>query len=213
MYRLLIIPAVCVLAAAIHAVGLAAQTGAGKDKGSKVEPLNVKTPHGQPLSAEEKQRVKSAVFAHLKSDPKKGRVRVLRMRVSEGARDGTMAKGVVALTYNYDTGKAQRIVFDLKSGKVLEQKDVAGQPTASNEEEEEARSIIRADKEHAALIKGGAVFDKGAFVVGPPQNAPATKAPHRYLVTALMSKDESKIERVVTVDLSDKKIARSETRK
>ena len=78
----------------------------------------------------------------------------------------------------------------------------------SPEEIEEAKAIIRADAKHAPLLKAGGVLE-GGFLVTHRE----AKGPHRMLQIQLLTKDHSALQRLVVVDLVDRKIVDSVTPK
>ncbi|HEV3168392.1 MAG TPA: hypothetical protein VGZ22_30585 [Isosphaeraceae bacterium] len=101
------------------------------------------------------------------------------------------------------TGKAERIVFDPASGKLVSREPIEGAPAPSEEELEEASQIAGADAEVARLVKEGAHVT-GGFIATAPAGA---RPNHRYLQFQVLSADRRKMQRVVVVDLTTRTVA------
>lgn len=105
---------------------------------------------------------------------------------------------ITAITIDYTTGIASRIVMAEDSGKVLREQQLAGQPQSSKEEFKEAVEIIGRDRNLTNFISGGAV-PEGGFIVDGPYNHPSQD---RYIQIRLLTPGRERLLRVVLVDLT-----------
>jgi hypothetical protein len=190
----------------------AGMAGAARAADDKKEPgpkgLEIKTALGQPLPAEERNRVAAAIRAHLKvAEGDKDKIRLLHARRAAGGDKDAPKDLVEAVLFNYATGKALRLALEVPTGKVVREEELPGLPQPSPEEIKEAKGLVEKDPEHAKLVKAGGVLE-GGFVTEPPKEvAPKGKVPHRIL--QLLSADRTKFERIIYVDLTDRKILSS----
>lgn len=104
---------------------------------------------------------------------------------------------------DYVSGSAERTVVDEKSGKVLQQRRLAGRPQGSKDEFWRAVAIIGNDPGLARLLADGAVTEGGFIVDGPAGG----EANDRYIQIRLLSADRCTLLRVVIVDLSASRVA------
>jgi hypothetical protein len=169
--------------------------------------LTIKTPLGQPLKAKEREEILALAHAHLKVPPaKKDQVRLISARRALGDKPGGGKQDLVkSIVFNYATGKALRLEIEVPTGKVVRQEVLPGQPQPSQEEIAEAKAIAQKDAKVAALLKKGAVFE-GGLLSEPPKGALPAGAVHRVVELHLLSRDRSKFERILYVDLRTRKI-------
>jgi hypothetical protein len=135
------------------------------------------------------------------------RLRLLRLNLRVSGKEGNTARTTASLAeaiiFNYSTGKASRLLVNADSGEILQEEILRGRPQPSPEEIQEAQQIIGKQAQLAELINNGSVVD-GGFAVDAPQGLPRH---HRYLQMRLLSANRSRLQRVVTVDLTSGKIA------
>jgi hypothetical protein len=133
------------------------------------------------------------------------RVRVLRVHLDE-SKDAPERRLVTATVMNYSRGRATRATLDLTSGEASEA-PLRGRPQASPEEVAEAASIVGSDPAHVRLLGDGRRLG-GGFIVDPPSGVESPDgSAHRFLQLHVLSPDRSRIEHVVTVDLTSGTIA------
>jgi hypothetical protein len=180
--------------------------------GGKTKP-QLGHPDGHAFTDEDRTRIKKAALAHLAAEHKGDVMATLHVsshaiREAKETPESLQKHEAQALVFNYTKGKAFRVSIDPQTGKVTQQTEVTGMILSSPEEREEGRKIVLAFAEHAKFAKAGALAG-GGFAVQTPKGLEATKVPHRYLEYHLTSADHKTLERVVIVDLSDKKVASS----
>jgi hypothetical protein len=106
---------------------------------------------------------------------------------------------------NYNQGRAYRVLVDPSTGVIARQEELPGRPQSSSSEREEAKQIMSKDPELAALLTPGVLVEGGFAVVPPPNTDPK----HRYLQMHIVSSDRRSFLRIVTLDLTNGKIAAS----
>lgn len=111
------------------------------------------------------------------------------------AAEGRVARVVL---FNYDAGKATRLLVDASSGEILTEELMRGRPQPSEEEIQEAFKIIRQDRELSRALQENGAPESGFVVDGPP-GAPSL---HRFIQIQLLSPDRLRLRRVVVVDLT-----------
>jgi hypothetical protein len=181
-------------------------------QGDKTKP-QVGHPLGHAFTDADRTTIKSAALAHLAAEHKGDVVRALHVsshavRESKETPESLQKHEAQALLFNYTKGKAYRVDLDPQTGKVLRQEEVQGMILSSAEERAEGKKLAEAFPDHAKLVKAGGHVE-GGFVVQPPKGLGATAVPHRYLEYHLTSADHKTLERVITVDLSEKKVVLS----
>ena len=133
------------------------------------------------------------------------RVKVLRVARESGDKEAPPQRLASVVLFDYTVGKATRFVIATETGALVREQSLRGRPQASEEELEEARRIIQADAVHKRLLQAGGVLEGGLIVDGPP-GAPSL---HRFLQMQVLTADRSRIQRLVTVDLTTGTIASS----
>lgn len=109
------------------------------------------------------------------------------------------------VVFDYAAGKAASLLVDASSAEVLAEQPIRGRPQASEEEKQDAITIIRRDPELDRLLQAKAIFE-GGFIVDGPRGGPRK---HRFLQVQLLSPDRLHLQRSVTVDLTAGTIANS----
>jgi hypothetical protein len=181
-------------------------------QGGKTDP-KLGHPAGHAFTDADRDKIKAAALAQLAAEHKGDVIRALHVS-SHAVREGKetpenlQKHEAQALVFNYTKGKAFRVDLDPQTGKVLRQEEVQGMILSSREERAEGKKLVADYAEHAKLIKAGSLVE-GGFAVQTPKDIAATKVPHRYLEYHLTSADNKTLERVVIVDLSDKKVVSS----
>lgn len=174
--------------------------------------VEIRTPVGQPLSAEERERVVDAILGAQEIASLLGKQRVTALRVShqfeetKGERQPSQKIIASALIFNYSTGSATRYDLDTSTGSVIGREELQGRPQASPEERAEAFEIIRSDTDLARYL-GDSGELAGGFVVDPPDGTAADDLRHRFLQIHILSADREDILQFVTVDLTARGIA------
>jgi hypothetical protein len=174
--------------------------------------LKIKGVVGQRLPAKERAQIVKAVVEHKKVAPlfKGHRIEPIEVRLGEPDKDAPV-KGPVAtvVIFDYHQGKAHRFRLAVATGALVHREELSGQPQPSAAEIAAAEKIVRDDKDHAKLLKMGAILE-GGFIADPPKGTlKATKVPHRIVQLHLLTKDRMKFERIIYVDLTDRKIISS----
>jgi hypothetical protein len=182
---------------------VAATAGPGQGGG-----ILIRTPPGQPLTAEERGRVAAALLASPSvSERIKGhKVRVLSVTHgyetgAAGGKDDQYRATVIL--FDYTTGKATRFALDLPSGEIVGEQLLRGRPQASEEELQLAARIVQADAELARLLSPSGRLMGGFVVNGPSGSSPD----HRFIQLRIVTDDLRDTKRVVTVDLTDEVVA------
>ncbi len=135
------------------------------------------------------------------------RIRVLAVKPSidtdkEG--NGDPLSRATSVVFNYTTNRAIRLHVDSNSGSVVRQETLSGVPQSSQEEREQAMTIVKNLPELSRLIaeENGAL--EGGFVVSPPDGRPID---HRYVQIKILSNDRRRLLRFVTVDMTSNLVA------
>jgi len=163
------------------------------------------------FTKEELARIKQQVVVHptVTSSHKGHRLQVLRVTKGPGDDKPQATKPPRKLAdvilYDHNSGRAEHVLFDVTHNDVLKTEPMAGVPSPSEDELQEAVRIVQADPEHAKLLKAGGQLT-GGFLASAPPGAP----PHdRYILMQVLTSDRRDIERAVVVDLSAGTIASS----
>jgi hypothetical protein len=163
------------------------------------------------FTKEELAKIKQQVVAHPKvaANHKGHRLQVLRVTKSAGEEKVESGKPPRRLAdvilYDHNSGRAERVLFDVARNDVLKAEQLSGVPSPGEEELQEAVRIVQADPELAKLLKAGGQIT-GGFLAGAPPGAPAHD---RYVLMQVLTPDRRDIERSVVVDLSSGTIASS----
>lgn len=211
----LILPALAItLGTATHSLGNP-KPGHPQER-ERVQPrnLDIRTLPGQPLTAEERSRILEAITSHPKVAPRIRNQRITALRIvwEPGMKDTPERRIASAVVFNYTVGKATRFRIDTTTGELLSEKLLTGRPQSSREEFEEARRIIQRDTEHSRMLGAGGVLE-GGFIVDAPEGVQRPEEVlHRYIQIHLLTPDRKHIQRLVSVDLTAKKIALSSAR-
>lgn len=195
------------------AAGLCLAMGASAAKAVPAQEENggieIRTPPGQPLTADERGRVAAALLANPSvSERIKGhKVRVLSVThgyetaATGGGKDDQYRATVIL--FDYTIGRATRFALDVASGELVGVQLLRGRPQASEEELQLADRIVRADDELARLLSPSGQLMGGFVVDGPSGSSPA----HRFVQLRIVTEDLRDTKRVVTVDLTDEVVA------
>lgn len=164
---------------------------------------------GEPVTAEERARVVSRLFANERIAKLIRGQRVSALSVSlapnEKASAASARRVLAVVTFNYSRGVATRYLVNAESAEILREETLRGRPQASPEEIRDATEIIRGDPELGRLLQeGGGVG--GGFIVDGPRSATAN---HRFIQLHILASGRARILRMVIVDLTDGKIAYS----
>jgi hypothetical protein len=168
---------------------------------------------GEPVTADERQRVVSRLFANQRiAELIRGqRVSALSVRLAHNYKAGAAAERriLAVVTFNYSRGVATRYLVDAESAEILSEEILRGRPQSSPQEIQEATEIIRRDPDLGRLLQGrGGV--QGGFIVDGPRSATARATTnHRFIQLHILASDRARILRMVIVDLTDRKIAYS----
>jgi hypothetical protein len=169
--------------------------------------LEIRAARGAAFTLEDRQ----LLFRRIIADPQLARVRNNRLRQlsivpatpeKAGEANPRVATSVI---FDYTIGRAYRVTLNLATGSVATFETLAGRPQASLEEIGEAKAITMRDARHTVMFDQGARLE-GGFVVDPP---PGGDPRHRYLQFHITTHDYAHFIRVVTVDLTDGKVAAS----
>lgn len=159
---------------------------------------------------EEQEHITKSLLTSTKyaSISKEQNVRVLRVAPTAIYKD--YAKKPVRRTasiiiFNYDTGRAMRILYDPSTNIILREDLLSGRPQASKEEIKDAVDIINSDPKNAVLLSSGSEISGGFIVDGPPQ----MPAHHRFIQMKIVNSDHSTVQRLLIVDLTVRTIALS----
>lgn len=112
---------------------------------------------------------------------------------------------VTIIVFSYGEGRAYRILYEPTAKRVVSRELLSGRPQPSVEERKEVYSLIRADTAHAKLLAGGDVLEGGFAVDGPA----GISERDRFVQVLMLSPDRQNFVRVVTVDLTTRKIVSS----
>jgi hypothetical protein len=177
--------------------------------GSSVWPGQIGNPQ-ESLTPDERTRLSEQALTHLRRSPsaRNQRLRILsvkRVPPEKGAIETSIASVVV---FNYSQGNATRLIMDSSNGAVLREERLRGRPQASEEERQEARQVIRADPEHARMLEAGGVLE-GGFVVDAPRRQSMRD---RFIQFQILTSNRLGLQRVVIVNLTNRRIAESRQR-
>lgn len=122
--------------------------------------------------------------------------------MEKGAAETSTASVVV---FNYTLGNTTRLIMNSSNGSILREDRLRGRPQPSEEELQEARQVIRADPAHARMLQAGAIIE-GGFVVSPPRRQSRR---NRFLQFQILTFDRQRLQRLVIVNLTTRRIAES----
>lgn len=189
------------------AATITSQTVAQTEQVNKFEQLtqaNAPIQRGLPFTSQEQTQIINRFLANPRvvERMRNQRVRVLSLvsgltdkEITAPRHANRIAKAVV---FNYSTGNATRFMLDAASGEVLREEPLRGRPHASQEEIQEAMRIIQANPELARLLQTGGIVE-GGFIVDGPTGAPPR---NRYIQMQVLTSDRSRIQKLVSVDLT-----------
>jgi hypothetical protein len=163
-----------------------------------------------PLQQQERDRIAREVLESpdLKPLAAQGPLRTISVASYAFPKKGEPAAGANAVTiivFSYGEGRAYRVVYEPIAKRVVSRELLPGRPQPSLEERKEVYSLIRADAAHAKLLAGGDVLEGGFAVDGPP----GISERDRFVQVLMLSPDHQNFVRVVTVDLTTRKIVSS----
>jgi len=163
-----------------------------------------------PLQQQDRDRIAREVLESpdLKPLAAQGPLRTISVTYYALPKKGEPAAGANAVTvivFSYGEGRAYRVVYEPTAKRVVRRELLSGRPQPSMEERKEVYSLIRADAAHAKLIAGGDVLEGGFAVDGPP----GISERDRFVQVLMLSPDRQNFVRVVTVDLTTRKIVSS----
>ena len=115
------------------------------------------------------------------------------------------ADAVTIIIFSYGEGRAYRVLYEPIAKRVVSRELLPGRPQPSVEERKEVYSLIRADVAHAKLLTAGDVLEGGFAVDGPP----GISERDRFVQVLMLSPDRQNFVRIVTVDLTARKIVSS----
>ena len=160
-----------------------------------------------PLQQQERDRIAREVLENpdLKSLAAQGPLRTISVASYAFPKKGEPIAGVNAVTmivFSYGEGRAYRVVYEPIAKRVVSRELLPGRPQPSVEERKEVYSLIRA---HAKLLSAGDVLEGGFAVDGPP----GISGRDRFVQVLVLSPDRQSFVRVVTADLTTRKIVSS----
>ena len=163
-----------------------------------------------PLQQQERDRIAREVLENpdLKPLAAQGPLRTISVASYAFPKKGEPIAGVNAVTiivFSYGEGRAYRVVYEPTAKRVVSRELLSGRPQPSMEERKEVYSLIRADAAHAKLLAGGDVLEGGFAVDGPS----GISERDRFVQVLMLSPDRQNFVRVVTVDLTARKIVSS----
>jgi hypothetical protein len=165
------------------------------------------------FSKQEKAQIAKKILAHPELTKELPGHHLKILRVSKGSADEKSDSNqpprrlADVILYDHSTGKAERLLFDPGKDQIVKREKLAGQPSPTEDELEEAVNIIKANPELAKLISAGGQIT-GGFLASPPEGGPTND---RYVQMQILTPDRRQIQRVVLVNLSSGAIA--ETKK
>jgi hypothetical protein len=172
---------------------------------SAQEPIAPKVPLGET----ERMKVAEEVVAHpdLSDLTAQGTLRAISVkpRVQEKDEPSGGANLAEVILFSYGEGRAYRVLYDPATRRILKRDPLPGRPQPSQEEINEALDLIRSDPEHAKLLSSGNVLEGGFAVDGPPDSPTRD----RFVQIQMLSPDRKNFVRIITVDLTAKKIVAS----
>ncbi len=163
-----------------------------------------------PLQQQERDRIAREVLENpdLKPLAAQGPLRTISVTSYSLPKKGEPAAGPNAVTiivFSYGEGRAYRVLYEPIAKRVVSRELLPGRPQPSLEERKEVYSLIRADTAHAKLLAGGDVLEGGFAVDGPP----GISERDRFVQVLMLSPDRQSFVRVVTADLTTRKIVSS----
>jgi hypothetical protein len=163
-----------------------------------------------PLQQQERDRIAREVLENpdLKPLAAQGPLRTISVASYAFPKKGEPIAGVNAVTiivFSYGEGRAYRVLYEPIAKRVVSRELLPGRPQPSVEERKEVYSLIRADVAHAKLLTAGDVLEGGFAVDGPP----GISERDRFVQVLMLSADRQNFVRVVTVDLTARKIVSS----
>jgi hypothetical protein len=167
-------------------------------------------PSHPPLQQQERDRIAREALENpdLKALAAQGPLRTISVASYAFPKKGEPIAGVNAVTiivFSYGEGRAYRVVYEPTAKRVVSRELLSGRPQPSMEERKEVYSLIRADAAHAKLLAGGDVLEGGFAVDGPS----GISERDRFVQVLMLSPDRQNFVRVVTVDLTARKIVSS----
>jgi hypothetical protein len=167
-------------------------------------------PSHPPLQQQERDRIAREVLENPDFKPlaAQGPLRTISVTSYSLPKKGEPAAGPNAVTiivFSYGEGRAYRVVYEPTAKRVVSRELLSGRPQPSMEERKEVYSLIRADAAHAKLLASGDVLEGGFGVDGPPGSSERD----RFVQVLMLSPDRQNFVRVVTVDLTTRKIVSS----
>ena len=197
------------LSPVVVAVSLDALQGgqAEKPKSAAQGAASISSSAGQAFTPQERAQIVAKVFAlpRVSVGMKAHRLRALRVVREPSEKEASRKHLASVVLFNYTLGKATRFVIDSSTGALVREEPLRGRPQASEEELQEAATIIQADAEHARLMRAGGILEGGFIVDGPLGTPPL----HRFLQLQVLTADRRGIQRLVIVDLTAGAIASS----
>jgi hypothetical protein len=165
-----------------------------------------------PLQQQERERDRIAREVIENPDLKplaaQGPLRTISVTSYAPPKKGAPAAGADAVTiiiFSYGEGRAYRVLYEPIAKRVVSRELLPGRPQPSVEERKEVYSLIRADVAHAKLLTAGDVLEGGFAVDGPP----GISERDRFVQVLMLSPDRQNFVRIVTVDLTARKIVSS----
>jgi hypothetical protein len=163
-----------------------------------------------PLQRQERDRIAREVLENpdLKPLAAEGPLRTISVTSYAPPKKGAPAAGADAVTiiiFSYGEGRAYRVLYEPIAKRVVSRELLPGRPQPSVEERKEVYSLIRADVAHAKLLTAGDVLEGGFAVDGPP----GISERDRFVQVLMLSPDRQNFVRIVTVDLTARKIVSS----
>lgn len=167
-------------------------------------------PSRPPLQQQERDRIAREVLENpdLKALAAQGPLRTISVTSYSLPKNREPAAGPNAVTiivFSYGEGRAYRVVYEPIAKRVVSRDLLSGRPQPSVEERKEVYGLIRADAAHAKLLAGGDVLEGGFAVDGPP----GISERDRFVQVLMLSPDRQSFVRVVTADLTTRKIVSS----
>ena len=167
-------------------------------------------PSHPPLQQQERDRIAREALENpnFKALAAQGPLRTISVASYAFPKKGEPIAGVNAVTiivFSYGEGRAYRVVYEPTAKRVVSRELLSGRPQPSMEERKEVYSLIRADAAHAKLLAGGDVLEGGFAVDGPS----GISERDRFVQVLMLSPDRQNFVRVVTVDLTARKIVSS----
>src|SRR5207247_5083051 len=181
----------------------------------------IRTPSGHPFTVDETSAIVAAILAHPRGAPVMAGRNVQALRVfsedlEKAAPPGTAParRIATAVLFDYTSGRAHQVRIDTTTGALVAFEPLSGRPPASPDEIARATRVIQADAGLTGLLQAGGVLE-GGFIVDPPAgvSAPPGAAPHRFIEFQILSRDRTRPQRRVNVDLTETIIPAPQTPK